>query len=272
MKLKNNILKSWLAVSALLASGCELTSEPTLKPHIQQELNANTQNDTPVQAQDEPVPDGFEEELLASVGASVALPKEFEMTRFDVNANKVSINEFFAGLVADTPYSVAIHPEVSGEISLTLKDVTMDEVTKIVSRLYGIDVFREGKVVQVLPAIAGTTYVIIAYLQRIKAKQLAVGLVFQAHFIQVAVQQCLHACGPIRQIESKQFISEWLRIEGFIHRQGDQCAQQVIFFPLASSLLVYSVYQRCNEAFLVRIQHQDVICSAGVETNGDCGW
>ncbi|WP_394228333.1 pilus (MSHA type) biogenesis protein MshL [Pseudoalteromonas spongiae] len=164
MKLKNNILKSWLAVSALMVSGCELTSEPTLKPHIQQELNAKPQNTANEQLPTEQAPEGFEEELLASVGTSVSLPKEFEMTRFDVNANKVSINEFFAGLVADTPYSVALHPEVEGEISLTLKDVTMDEVTKIVSRLYGIDVFREGKVVQVLPAKMRTESIPVNYL------------------------------------------------------------------------------------------------------------
>lgn len=164
MKLKNNILKSWLAVSALLVSGCELTSEPTLKPHIQQELNAKPQSIANEQSSTEQAPEGFEDELLASVGTSVSLPKEFEMTRFDVNANKVSINEFFAGLVADTPYSVALHPEVEGEISLTLKDVTMDEVTKIVSRLYGIDVFREGKVVQVLPAKMRTESIPVNYL------------------------------------------------------------------------------------------------------------
>lgn len=165
MKLNNNLLKSWLAVSALVLSGCELTSESALKPHIQQELNAEANTPSANQPVEQAaVPEGFEEELLSSVGTNLSLPKEFEMTRFDVNANKVSVNEFFVGLVADTPYSVAFHPEVSGEISLTLKDVTMDEVTKIVSRLYGIDVFREGKVVQVLPAKMRTESIPVNYL------------------------------------------------------------------------------------------------------------
>lgn len=165
MKLNNNLLKSWLAVSALMLSGCELTSEPSLKPHIQQELNAEVNAPTANQPVEQAaVPEGFEQELLSSVGTNLSLPKEFEMTRFDVNANKVSVNEFFVGLVSDTPYSVALHPEVSGEISLTLKDVTMDEVTKIVSRLYGIDVFREGKVVQVLPAKMRTESIPVNYL------------------------------------------------------------------------------------------------------------
>jgi len=164
MKLKNNLLKTWLTLSALLVSGCQLTSEQALKPHIQNELDAKPGAISEQQPEQMAAPIDFEQELLASVGANLALPKEFEMTRFDVNANKVSVNDFFVGLVADTPYSVALHPEVSGEISLTLKDVTMDEVTKIVSRLYGIDVFREGKVVQVLPAKMRTESIPVNYL------------------------------------------------------------------------------------------------------------
>jgi len=164
MKLKNNLLKTWLTISALLVSGCQLTSEQALKPHIQNELDAKPGAISEQQPEQVAAPIDFEQELLASVGANLALPKEFEMTRFDVNANKVSVNDFFVGLVADTPYSVALHPEVSGEISLTLKDVTMDEVTKIVSRLYGIDVFREGKVVQVLPAKMRTESIPVNYL------------------------------------------------------------------------------------------------------------
>lgn len=164
MKLKNNLLKTWLTISALVVSGCQLTSEQALKPHIQNELDAKPGAISEQQPEKVAAPIDFEQELLASVGANLALPKEFEMTRFDVNANKVSVNDFFVGLVADTPYSVALHPEVSGEISLTLKDVTMDEVTKIVSRLYGIDVFREGKVVQVLPAKMRTESIPVNYL------------------------------------------------------------------------------------------------------------
>ena len=164
MKLNNNLFKYWLAVSVLIVSGCELTSEPELKPHIQQELNSVLTAFSATQAIEQTTtPDGFEQELLSSVGVNLSLPKEFELTRFDVNANKVSVNEF-VGLVADTPYSVALNPEISGEILLTLKGVTMDEVIKIVSSLYGFDMFREGKVVQVLPAKMRTESIPVNYL------------------------------------------------------------------------------------------------------------
>lgn len=146
-----------------LLSGCQLTEEPNIKPHIEQELTKETALPSEV-TDSTPVPTGFDDELLSSIGANMSLPQEFEMKRFEVAAKDVDVADFFAGLVDDTPYSVAIHPEVSGRISLNLKDVTMDEVIKIVTRLYGIDVFREGKVVQVLPAKMRTESIPVNYL------------------------------------------------------------------------------------------------------------
>ena len=52
----------------------------------------------------------------------------------------------------DTPYSVAIHPEVSGSISLDLKQVELEEVFELVSDLYGYDIQRNKRVFKVYPA------------------------------------------------------------------------------------------------------------------------
>lgn len=165
MKLKNNLVTGWLTLCFLMMSGCQLTSQSALKPHISEQLtSAEKQVAVDSNEQKNEMPESLEQELLASVGTQVALPEAFEMSRFNVNANKVSIHEFFAGLVTDTPYSVAVHPEVSGEISLNLKDVTLDEVTKIITRMYGLDVFREGKIVQVLPAKMRTESIPVNYL------------------------------------------------------------------------------------------------------------
>ena len=47
---------------------------------------------------------------------------------FAVSANNVDVRPFFDALVEDTPYSVAVHPAVSGQISLTLKEVVLEDV------------------------------------------------------------------------------------------------------------------------------------------------
>lgn len=160
MKLNANLLS--LACVFMLC-GCELTKTEHIKPHIESELTASTSPKVSEEAST-PIPQNFESELLASVGNGISLPQELEMKRFEVSANKAPVADFFAGLVDGTPYSVALHPEVSGEISLKLKDVTMDEVIKVVMRLYEIDVFREGNIIQVLPAKMRTESIPVNYL------------------------------------------------------------------------------------------------------------
>jgi MSHA biogenesis protein MshL len=90
--------------------------------------------------------------LLSEVARYQALPAPTSQKTFAVSANNVDVRPFFDALVEDTPYSVAVHPAVSGQISLTLKEVALDDVLTIISRMYPLDVFLEGKVIQVMPS------------------------------------------------------------------------------------------------------------------------
>ncbi len=73
-------------------------------------------------------------------------------SRFDVSANKVPAKAFFTSLVADTLYSVALHPDVSGDISLNLKNATLAETLEVVAAIYGYDIRKRGNVMHVYPA------------------------------------------------------------------------------------------------------------------------
>ncbi len=150
MKLKNSLISNALVLAAaFVISGCQTYGVgEEVKPHIRDELN-RSQN----KAVTKPAPPPqLNQELLSEVARYQSLPAPTSQKLFSVSANNVDVRPFFDALVEDTPYSVAVHPAVSGQISLTLKDVALDDVITIISRMYPLDVFLEGKVIQVMPS------------------------------------------------------------------------------------------------------------------------
>ena len=150
MKLKNSLIVNTLVLSAaLVVAGCQSYGVgEEVKPHIRDEL-ARSQKTT--SSKPTPPPQ-LNQELLAEVARYQALPAPTSQKMFAVSANNVDVRPFFDALVEDTPYSVAVHPAVSGQISLTLKEVVLEDVLTIISRMYPLDVFLEGKVIQVMPS------------------------------------------------------------------------------------------------------------------------
>ncbi|MCZ8529984.1 pilus (MSHA type) biogenesis protein MshL [Alteromonas sp. PRIM-21] len=150
MKLKNSLISNALILAAaFVIAGCQTYGVgEEVKPHIRDELN-RSQN---VPATKPAPPPQLNQELLSEVARYQSLPAPTSQKLFAVSANNVDVRPFFDALVEDTPYSVAVHPAVSGQISLTLKDVALDDVITIISRMYPLDVFLEGKVIQVMPS------------------------------------------------------------------------------------------------------------------------
>ncbi len=60
-------------------------------------------------------------------------------TRFNISLHEVNAREFFMGLVIDTNENMLVHPDVSGQISLELKNVTVAQVMDAVQKVYGYD-------------------------------------------------------------------------------------------------------------------------------------
>ena len=84
--------------------------------------------------------------------------------RLEIAASGVAAEQFFAAIVDDSSYSIAVHPEVSGTITLNLKDVTLDEALDVIESLYGYDIRRQGRVIQVYPAGIRTETIPLNYL------------------------------------------------------------------------------------------------------------
>ena len=81
-------------------------------------------------------PAEVEAALLPDVG--VELPEPTSLSeRFDVNTDETPARAFFMALVEDTPYNMVVHPDVTGNISLSMKSVTIAEVLDVISEVYG---------------------------------------------------------------------------------------------------------------------------------------
>ncbi|MBZ5756916.1 pilus (MSHA type) biogenesis protein MshL [Pseudomonas sp. S5(2021)] len=71
--------------------------------------------------------------------------------RFDVAANDMPAREFFLSLMDSAGQNLLVHPEVTGNITFSLRNVTLEEVLAAVRDSYGYDYRRTSYGYQVLP-------------------------------------------------------------------------------------------------------------------------
>lgn len=109
------------------------------------------------------VPNAVQQELMQN---SLAQAKQGLLAekRLEIAAKDVAAKDFFAAIVEDSDLSVAVHPDVSGNITLNLKSVTINEALDVVEDLYGFEIRRFGNVIQIYPAGMRTETIALNYL------------------------------------------------------------------------------------------------------------
>jgi MSHA biogenesis protein MshL len=84
--------------------------------------------------------------------------------RFDISVNNAPAKSFFMGLVSGTPYNMVVSPDITGAVSLKLKNVTVEEALQAVEDIYGYNYQRTSYGFEVLPPSLQTQMFTVNYL------------------------------------------------------------------------------------------------------------
>lgn len=148
---------AWLIAMATLAA-CSVPPRPGLDPAIDQELAR-----TPERKGQPPA--AVEQALLPPVRMDMpemhGLPAE---ARFDLSVSNAPAQQVFMSIVSGTRYSMLVHPNVSGMISVNLKDVTIQEALGAIRELYGYEYKIEGSRIFIQPISIQTRVFNVNYL------------------------------------------------------------------------------------------------------------
>jgi len=84
--------------------------------------------------------------------------------RFDLSVNNAPAAQVFMQMAAGTPYNMLVSPEVSGNVSITLKNATLPEALEAMRELYGYDFRIAGNRIYVQPNTVQTRLFRVSYL------------------------------------------------------------------------------------------------------------
>ncbi|MDP1996689.1 MAG: secretin N-terminal domain-containing protein [Gallionella sp.] len=151
-------------IAAMLLAGCATpSSKNQTADAIQREMNHAAQDS-------ERSANAVNDALLPPL--SMVMPnmenKALE-TKFDLTVNNTPVNQVFMAIVSGTRYSMLLHPEVSGNISLNLKDVTVFEALEAIREMYGYDYKLDGARIYIQPLTLQTRLFQVNYLTGLRS-------------------------------------------------------------------------------------------------------
>lgn len=133
-----------IVLAVLVLTGCATPLGKEGKDAINAALNPPaTNHPAPVAAP----PAAVQQAVMDAVrDASPVVAKTIPVEpRFNLTVNNAKASEVFMGMVTGTPYSMLVHPDVTGTLTLNLKSVTVPEAMEAVRALYGYEYEVQGK-------------------------------------------------------------------------------------------------------------------------------
>lgn len=152
-------IKLYLSLAlGLLLTGCYGGPIENLPSQAAMDTVAEAQK----QYADRELPEEISDLMLGRSGINE--PTSSDSERFDVSVQRAPARSFFLGLVQGTDINVVVHPEVSGDISLELNNVTVEDVFSVVREIYGYEYKKNRGIYTIFPNALRTEVFSIDYL------------------------------------------------------------------------------------------------------------
>lgn len=114
-------------------------------------------------SQSRAVPDYVSQALLDNSAITTSEMDKSEK-RFNVSVNNIPAKAFFLSLVSEAGVNVVTHPDISGSISLNLRNVTVREVLSVVRDIYGYEYKQKDGIYTIFPRALRTEIFSINYI------------------------------------------------------------------------------------------------------------
>lgn len=160
-------MKKWILIISLQLMACT-THQPTngtaiddMTVALHEGINANQE-----------LPEGransarnLSKALMPDFKIRSSQPSNYAQKRFDIAVKDVPARTFYIGLVKDTPVSIVVSPEIKGNVTLNLKQVTIEQVLQALEDTYNYTYNRIPGGYEVLPNTMQTQIFSVSYLE-----------------------------------------------------------------------------------------------------------
>ncbi len=130
---------------AILLSACSTNNNADKRLLGEDALDQTAAQQAARASQPERVPDEVNKALLNNNALNTPAAKG-AYDRFDVSVRNVAAKDFFLGLVNGTGVNVVVHPQVTGSVTLDLKNVTVDDVLRVTRDIYGYEYRKDREI------------------------------------------------------------------------------------------------------------------------------
>lgn len=132
-----------LSLSLLVLSSCTPTDKSNERLATEDAIDEVAAQQREQKSNAKTVPSDVNKTLLNNQSLAYGGAAKSSNERFDVSVSNVPAKAFFLGLVNGTGVNVVVHPEVTGTVTLDLKNVTVNDVLRVTRDIYGYEFKQE---------------------------------------------------------------------------------------------------------------------------------